>query len=357
MYYCSPSDLEVISTPEGVGFYDPATGDRWLWESAPSLAIIGMMSELRSPHAEKELMSVARAHFGAEAQTVVDALIEQEMLRPTTQRKRNISGMGWHEDGWADAARLHLHIQSLRNFDYSTPHGYRDDFKLMAENSTSERVPDKFKHYSQAPYVELSRDQSDIGKACMYAKSSSGDLSWNIDQLSDFLRLALGKTGTKKLAATGQHMTRTSPSGGARHPTEAYIFVAEVDGVRAGAYHYNVEKHGLELLRADFDVDDFIRRNIIVMAGRGPRRLAFSIVYTTIFERSMHRYREPRSYRVMHYDIGHLFGTSHLLLDSLDSPYFSGYAVSEAALCQIIGLPMYWETPMAHTTVGNRVSS
>ena len=47
----------------------------------------------------------------------------------------------------------------------------------------------------------------------------------------------------------GQYVLKTSPSGGARHPTEVYPVVLRVDGVEPGLYHYSVKNHGLELLR------------------------------------------------------------------------------------------------------------
>jgi hypothetical protein len=38
---------------------------------------------------------------------------------------------------------------------------------------------------------------------------------------------------------------KTSPSGGARHPIEAYVLVRRVTGIRPGVYHYSVKRHAL----------------------------------------------------------------------------------------------------------------
>lgn len=351
MLYCSPEDLEVLSTPEGIGFYSPATGDRWLWEAAPSATVARVLSELRRPREEQDIRQFVESQT-PDGSALVDALIGHELLKPFDPDGRTETSLGWADRGWSDAARLHMHVQSLANFDYSDPHGYRNDFRQMAEQVAQEGVPESFKSYDSAGSIALTRRETRLGSSGVNPGSTELQMNWTVDYLSDFLRLVVGRTGWKKLAASGQHFTRTSPSGGARQPTEAYLLVADVAGMERGAYHYSVEHHRLELLATDFDVEDFIRRNVIVMPHRGPKFLAFSMVYTTIFERSMHRYRESRSYRVMHFDIGHLFGTAHLLLDSTSAPYFSGYAVREEPVARLLGLDVLMESPMAHTTVG-----
>src|SRR5688572_2921518 len=62
------------------------------------------------------------------------------------------------------------------------------------------------------------------------------------------LRLSVGvqkwvRVGGREIAL------KTSPSGGARHPVEAYVVVRRVRGLRAGVYHYEAGQHVLERLR------------------------------------------------------------------------------------------------------------
>lgn len=352
MQFSCPIDLEILSTPEGIGFYNSAKGERWLWEAAPRPEVILLLRDLSSPKSSDELKSIASKYFPNSPNEIIAALKESGLLIEN-DHSQSISNHPWCNSGWSEAARLHTHIRSLISLDYSSPKGYTEDFKDMATKVAVEPAPEKFKKYDTAKKVELSRGKSNLGRNHF---SNEGDPIniWNIDYLSDFLRLVVGVTGFKTLAATGKHITKTSPSGGARHPTEAYLFISNVAGVDPAIYHYNVAEHSLGQIGIYMDMEKFIRRNIVVMPGRGPENISFSMVYSTIFERSMHRYRDPRSYRVMHLDIGHIFGTAHALLDSINSPYFSGYAVRENELLDVLDLPNWMETPMAHTTVGNR---
>src|SRR5262249_24654762 len=58
----------------------------------------------------------------------------------------------------------------------------------------------------------------------------------------------------------GRVMLRSSPSGGARHPTEAYLLVREIAGVAPGAYYYAPAEHTLvRLRRRRFSGADFAR--------------------------------------------------------------------------------------------------
>lgn len=351
MRYSCPNDLEILSTPNGIGFYDPVTGDHWIWETPPSRALLAFLSASREVTTAMDLESAARTHFGDAATAVLAALIGAKLLVPHQINRRCVDSTAWGDYGWSAAARLHLHIQSLATQDYSASGGYSEDFRQMAVRLRTEAPPENFKRYPDASFLSLPRTVGSLGQV-LVGTTEPCIAEWDTTHLGDFLRLVFGQIGTKRLAASGDHILRTSPSGGARHPTEAYIFIVNVHGVPPGIYHYCVEAHGLELVATPPNLDELIRNDIVVMRGREPSPLAFSIVYTTIFERSMYRYREPRSYRVVHLDIGHLFGTAHLLLDCAGVSYFSGYAVNEESIGGAIGLHILAESPMAHTTVG-----
>jgi hypothetical protein len=50
----------------------------------------------------------------------------------------------------------------------------------------------------------------------------------------------------------GTLLSKTSPSGGARHETECYVAALDVEGLVQGLYHYCAEDHSLELVRRPF---------------------------------------------------------------------------------------------------------
>ncbi len=73
--------------------------------------------------------------------------------------------------------------------------------------------------------------------------------------------------------ATGKHILKPVPSGGARHTTEAYIIVNDgVDGIDFGAYHFNVNNHRLDKINiSSFDVNKLIIASNVLVRGKGKK--------------------------------------------------------------------------------------
>jgi SagB-type dehydrogenase family enzyme len=130
--------------------------------------------------------------------------------------------------------------------------------------------------------------------------------------------------------------TRTSPSGGARHPTEAYLIVLDVPDLAQGVYHVATERSELEKLR---DVPDAATIDAMfpgfLMAGFPYRAL---VVLTALFERNAYRYREPRTYRTIFMDAGHLAATLELSAQSVGLRCFVHHGLDDALVERFLGL-------------------
>lgn len=100
----------------------------------------------------------------------------------------------------------------------------------------------------------------------------------------------------------GEVLLKTSPSGGARQPIEAYPCVLNVEGVEPGFYHYSVKRHELELVSGC----DHSRR-VPLMCGDQDWTGTAGVVffYGSVIERSMWKYQTPRYYRAMCMELGH----------------------------------------------------
>lgn len=98
-------------------------------------------------------------------------------------------------------------------------------------------------------------------------------------------------------------LRKTSPSGGSRHPTELFIRTHSVRGLPDGYHHYNPREKTLGFLSPVPALSD------------APR---CDVHYVTHFARNRYRYREPRTFRTVHMDVGHLIGTCDLLAGSLE---------------------------------------
>ncbi len=135
-----------------------------------------------------------------------------------------------------------------------------------------------------------------------------------LDELATILGWTWGQTRALADPNLGPYFLRTSPSGGARQPIEAYPVVLRVDGLAPGVYHYSVKEHGLELLRPGSLEDE-----IVSLCGNQSwvRNAAAVVFMTAVLERTTWKYRHAHAYRVLHLDAGHLGQTFHLVCTRL----------------------------------------
>lgn len=137
------------------------------------------------------------------------------------------------------------------------------------------------------------------------------DVPMSLAQLSALLDLTARARRVDPVTAT---MFRTSPSGGGRHPTELYVCARAVSGLEPGLYHYRTDEHTLERL-GDRPADDELVRACgdQSWASEG----AVLLFYTSVLARNSFKYENPRSYRVLQLDAGHLNQTLSLVATAL----------------------------------------
>jgi SagB-type dehydrogenase family enzyme len=246
--------------------------------------------------------------------------------------------------GWSSAFYFHNAVRDYPFLDYAMPEGRAPDYELMRAYLAEHGLPDKYKTYDCVPLLlekceEQFRFRAEIAGLLAYAESSA-HRPLGRDSFSRLMYLTMGQIGKKPWPDQGYLVRRTSPSGGARHPTEAYVVVFDIEGIPPGVYHYNTRDHGLNPLRtadpaalraeADRAAPDLRSR-----VAFEPRALVF---FTTIPERSMWRYRDSRSYRVLFIDLGHLLATFRMLCCGLQIKHFVGQGIRENEVERLVGI-------------------
>ena len=163
--------------------------------------------------------------------------------------------------------------------------------------------PATYKRYPSAPKVTLELPAAMEGASIwqVLAKRRSvrrfQDEPLQAAELSQVLWAAQGITRTSR--GFGY---RTAPSAGALYPIETYLAIHAVKGIEPGIYHYCVEEHMLEQLKAgDFRID--------IARAALDQEIAYWAnvvsVWTAIFQRSRWKYRQ-RAYRYIYLDAGHI---------------------------------------------------
>lgn len=187
---------------------------------------------------------------------------------------------------------IELYNNSVFNFPFRD---YHDPKWLENDNNTMSYYSKLWKH----PPMFTKRTGSkiflnEINKENLDSKDSSLDLKF----ISLLLKTVFGPFDTIKSYPVDS-FRRTSPSGGAKHPTEAVVFLnKDFNNIKKGAYIYDVKEHALIK-------DDHLENSIY----RDSYHDSVSILIRSKVERSMWRYREIRSYRAILLDAGHIVET------------------------------------------------
>ncbi len=171
--------------------------------------------------------------------------------------------------------------------------------------------------------------------------------------LEQMLYAVFGTHGIKHFAPGVAAIKRTSPSGGALHPIEAYVLAIRVEGVPTGLYHYETGSHALaELERMDIAS----ARNLACafMAGQSYFAEAHALViHVARFDRNFWKYAHHRkAYRSVLMDSGHLSQTFYLTATHLGLGAFYTAAINDADISEHLRLPPGREAAIAINGVG-----
>jgi SagB-type dehydrogenase family enzyme len=122
---------------------------------------------------------------------------------------------------------------------------------------------------------------------------------------------------------------KTSPSGGARHPVEAYVLAVRVKGLARGLYHYSPRSHGLHLIRPGASA----AKMVSYLAGQSWfSGAAILVLMTAVLPRLWWRYEHPRAYRAVLLEAGHVCQTFCLAATWLGLAPFCTMALDDSRI-------------------------
>jgi SagB-type dehydrogenase family enzyme len=149
----------------------------------------------------------------------------------------------------------------------------------------------------------------------------------------------------------GRVPLKTSPSGGARHPIEAYVCARRVAGLPPGLYHYASGVHRLERIRGG----DMTARLKQWMPHSGYfARAAFVVVLTAVLDRQVWRYPHARAYRAALAEAGHVCQTFCLAATWRGLAPFCLMGLDDALIEEDLGIDGVRETVLYVAGAGTR---
>lgn len=148
-------------------------------------------------------------------------------------------------------------------------------------------------------------------------------------ELGALLDLSFGAQMAGRPLTGGRVLFKTSPSGGACHPTEAYVLALRVEDLPRGLYHYSPRTSRLHLIRKGATS----RQVVGYLAGQHWFASAAAVVLmTAVLPRLWYRYAQPRAYRAVLLEAGHVCQTFCLVATWLDLAPFCTMALDDTRI-------------------------
>ncbi len=317
-------------------------GHNYLEKSTLSLSsdAVGLLALLDTWRTEDELAALVPA-LGQAVSPVLDVLATAGLIERSAGEWGNEFAdplAMWGK--WKPLAAA-LHFSTRNGIFPSDP-----DWVAPPPGLDGAPMPDPCKHYDTKKREALP-DEIQLGSLTDALETrrtwrAFGPGSLSFAEAASLLRLTFGVRRWHPRAPE-RIAFKTSPSGGARHPVEAYVAVRRVEGLPPGLYHFDAVRQDLALLRPGVERADFVR----YAAGQEHfGDAAMMVLMTAVFARTMWRYQSPRAYRTVHIELGHLGQTFCLLATALGLAPFTTMALSEDAIEGDLGLDGTCESAM-----------
>jgi SagB-type dehydrogenase family enzyme len=224
------------------------------------------------------------------------------------------------------------------------------------EGLTHEKaMPVPVKHYPRAAQIVLPVPRMGgeftrvLTSRRTWRRFEAGKLA--LADLATLLGLTWGVREWVAVPPLGRFAVKTSPSGGALHPIEAYVVARDVEGIAPGIYHYDATRHRLELLRRGMTRD---RMSDYVIGQTWFSEAAAFVFMTAVFTRTQWKYRYPRAYRVVLAEAGHLCQTFCLVATWLGLAPFCTMAMADSKIDRDLGIDGVTEGVLYVAGVGKR---
>jgi len=227
--------------------------------------------------------------------------------------------------------------------------------RRLRVKATTSPMPPAVKRYRRAPTIGLPDPHldSDLSRA-LIARRTWRHFSrrpLDIGSLATLLGLTWGVREWRTVRGQGRIVLKTSPSGGARHPIEAYVLALRVKDVAPGLYHYAADRHRLERLADSASPRTAVR----YCAGQTwYKHAAALVIMTAVFAREQWRYASPRAYRAVLLDAGHLCQTFCLVATALGLAPFCTMALADSLIERDLGIDGVTESAIYIAGVGMR---
>jgi SagB-type dehydrogenase family enzyme len=253
----------------------------------------------------------------------------------------------WDRLGWEEAGVYHEGTRDYPFVDMSRKDAFKSDNERMQDYETDWPAPDCYRSFSSIRSISLEKVDQEVAHYLNERKLIGRSIVKDLSIIFDFTfgqRFRLERQYDEQQFLQLETLRKSIPSGGGRHPTEAFMLVfTDRLGLDIGLYHYNVKNNSLDLLRKENLYTEFHSSVHFEESQAQPNSPDAAIVFTSLCERAMWRYRESRSWRAVILDVGHAEQMCRRICATLELKLKSCIRFDERAMARLLGLDPFSE--------------
>ena len=230
----------------------------------------------------------------------------------------------------------------------SVAHQFNEATKLQYINLANK--PPLYKIYPGLRAIPLPDTAAESGPSIPTLDAIRGNVAadqtgpFTLETLADLLYHAAAVIRRRNLR-DGEVHYRAAASAGALYPTEIYVVCGDLEGLRAGVYHFNPHDFTLARLR-----NGDLRRWLGAAAGDHAAYPA-TLVFTTVFWRSAWKYRE-RGYRYCYWDLGTIGANLLAAGNATGTPVGLRFGFVDRSISGFLGMDGLEEAPALLASLG-----
>lgn len=257
---------------------------------------------------------------------------------------------------WSDwtPAAVFFHMSTK---DSHVPIEPEDSVRELRRLARAKPMPPPVKNYPKTRQIRLPAPatQGEFPQVLLERRTwrQLSQRALRLDDLATLLGLTFGVQSWVEVRGIGRVALKTSPSGGARHPIEAYVLARRVRGLDRGLYHYHAGNHRLELLSKGGVSAARISSYLNGQWWFGGA--AAVVLMTAVFARPQWKYPASRAYRIVLIDAGHLCQTFCLVATWLGLAPFCTMALADTKIENDLGIDGVTESIIYTAGVGARL--
>lgn len=284
--------------------------------------------------------------FAEHAEAFWEVLVNEGLAIPAADDSPAVRRFDtWSAFGWAEASVYHEATRDYPFLKMDEPDAFPVEEARMEDYVKVQKPPSIYQSRPSAFTVSLPERLPRDAAVATHLASLSAAQRRGIEGLGFLFDYCYGERGTEPFSVQGSFLRKTIPSGGARHPTEVFFAAFSGAPVEPGVYHYNVEHHRLDCVRPGDHRDAFEHATFDLFQKFDSPPFGL-LVFTSLVERAMWRYREARSARAVLVDVGHALMVYRGIAQALGIDVYTYQKVRDAELSELLGIDPLTQPPL-----------